>query len=570
MSKLSSMNIKNELLSGLTVALALVPEAVAFAFVAGVDPISGLYAAFFVGFITSLIGGRPGMISGATGAMAVVMTAFVTVYGIQYLFAAVVVTGIIQALAGIFKLGKFIRLLPHPVMLGFVNGLAIVIGLAQFGQFKENERVVFDNAGLSFASSSEWLSVSNPALWIMIGFIVLTMAICHFLPKFTKALPAPLVAIVICTLLATYVPALTSKTVDDVVNSKRKVAAIKAASIESFDKVKGDSKLSQLEGIGINIAKVESAKDVKVKQGLEAGLPTFSIPSITWDFHSIKVIFLLALTLASIGLIESLMTLSLIDEMTNTRGQGNRECIGQGVANIVTGFFGGMGGCAMIGQSMINIKSGGSGRLSGISAAVFLLLFILFTPALIGMIPIAALIGVMFMVVIATFEWSSLRLFGKVPKSDIVVIVLVSATTVILDLAIAVGVGIVLSALVYAWNTAKALKLEEVDSNKPSEITCYEITGNVFFGSITNFKSLFNPENDQKDVYVDFKAAKVCDHSGIEAVHGLSERYKSLGKTLHLRHLSQECNTLLLKAGDLVEVSMTEDPNYHVADNALA
>jgi SulP family sulfate permease len=264
------------------------------------------------------------------------------------------------------------------------------------------------------------------------------------------------------------------------------------------------------------------------------------------------------------------MTLSLIDEITDTRGKGNRECIGQGIANVVTGFFGGMGGCAMIGQSMININSGGRHRLSGISAAIFLLLFILFTPGLIGMIPIASLIGVMFMVVIATFEWSSLRLFGKAPKSDILVVILVTVITVILDLAIAVGVGIVISALVFAWNTAKDLRLKEVPAEDKESVTCYEITGNIFFGSITNFRSLFNPESDKQDTYIDFKRAKVCDHSGIEALHNLSERYRALGKTLHLRHLSRECNQLLEQAGDLVEVNNSEDPNYHVADNALA
>ncbi|MCK5835527.1 MAG: SulP family inorganic anion transporter [Lentisphaeria bacterium] len=570
MLKISGKQIKNEILSGLTVALALVPEAVAFAFVAGVDPIAGLYAAFFVGFITSLIGGRPGMISGATGAMAVVMTGFVTIYGIEYLFAAVVVTGLLQIGAGLFKLGKFIRLLPLPVMLGFVNGLAIVIGKAQFGQFKINEQVVFDDQTLSFITKSDWMNFTSPALWIILGFILLTMAICYFLPKLTKALPAPLVAIVVCTLLASTVPALSSKTVDDVVNSKRKIAKIKENSITEFAKTKDTLMLKDIKQAGDSIAQSESKKKIEVRQGLEAGLPTFHIPSITWDFHSIKVILLLALTLASIGLIESLMTLSLIDEMTNTRGQGNRECIGQGVANVVTGFFSGMGGCAMIGQSMININSGGKHRLSGISAAIFLLIFILFTPALIGMIPIAALIGVMFMVVIATFEWSSLRLFGKAPKSDILVVILVTVITVILDLAIAVGVGIVISALVYAWNSAKDLRLKEVPAEKPEAITCYEITGNLFFGSITNFRDLFTPENDKQDIYIDFKAAKVCDHSGIEAVHNLSERYKTIGKTLHLRHLSPECNQLLEQAGDLVEVNKSEDPNYHVADNALA
>ena len=563
-------NLKDDVLSGLTVSLALVPEAVAFAFVAGVDPLVGLYAAFFVGLITSIFGGRPGMISGATGAMAVVMTAFVTIYGLQYLFAAVIAAGLIQVLAGLFKLGKFIRLLPHPVMLGFVNGLAIVIGLAQFGQFKTNKEVVFDDKSMNFSIVGEWLSFSSKELWIIIGIIVLTMAIIQFLPKLTRAIPAPLVAIILCTVLCATVPALKSKTVADVVNSERLLAAEKKQKTEMFNKVKDSITLGEVSKTGNDIAKADVVINKgDINEGLKAGLPKFNIPTgITWDFHSIKVILLLGLTLASIGLIESLMTLTLIDEITETRGQGNRECIGQGAANIVTGFFGGMGGCAMIGQSMININSGGRGRTSGISAALFLLGFILFAPGLIEIIPIASLIGVMFMVVIATFEWSSLRLFGKVPKSDILVVVVVSGVTVILDLAIAVGIGIIISALVYAWNSAKQLNLKVVSEKDDQKV--YELQGNVFFGSITSFKELFNPAKDPKEVVLDFKESKVCDHSGIEAVHALSEKYKALEKKLHLKHLSPECSLLLKKAGDIVDVNMMEDPKYRVADDALA
>lgn len=562
-------NFKDDVLSGLTVSLALVPEAVAFAFVAGVDPLVGLYAAFFVGFITSIFGGRPGMISGATGAMAVVMTAFVTLYGIQYLFAAVIAAGIFQIMAGLFKLGKFIRLLPHPVMLGFVNGLAIVIGLAQFGQFKTDKRVVFNEKTMSFATDGNWLSFGSKELWVIAGLIALTMAIIHFLPKLTRAVPAPLVAIVLCTVLCATIPALKTKTVADVVNSDRLLAKEQQEKAKKFEEIKNTLPLGQINTVGNEIAasKIEIKKE-DVKEGLKSSLPAFNIPQITWDFHSIKVIALLGLTLASIGLIESLMTLTLIDEITETRGQGNRECMGQGLANVVTGFFGGMGGCAMIGQSMININSGGRGRTSGISAALFLLGFILFAPGLIEIIPIASLIGVMFMVVIATFEWSSLRLFGKVPKSDILVIVVVSSVTVVLDLAIAVGIGIVISALVYAWNSAKQLRLKIVEDK--SEERTYELQGNVFFGSISSFKELFNPAEDPDEVVLDFKNSKVCDHSGIEAVHALSEKYKALKKTLHLKHLSPECSQLLKKAGDLVDINMMEDPKYHVADDALA
>ncbi|MFT6901210.1 MAG: SulP family sulfate permease, partial [Colwellia sp.] len=382
-------NLKNDVLSGLTVALALVPEAVAFAFVAGVDPLVGLYAAFMVGLITSIFGGRPGMISGATGAMAVVMVSLVALHGVEYLFATVVLTGLLQILAGIFRLGKFIRLVPHPVMLGFVNGLAIVIFLAQLGQFK------FTNE----AGELEWLQ--GTPLYTMAGLIILTMAIIHFFPKLTKAVPSTLVAIVVVTLLVL--------------------------------------------GVGLDTKLVGDVASIA------GGLPTFSIPSVPFDLEMLKIIFPFALVLAAIGLIESLLTLTLIDELTGTRGRGNKECIAQGAANTACGFFGAMGGCAMIGQSMINVNSGGRGRASGITAALALLGFILFASGLIEQIPLAALVGVMFIVVIGTFEWSSFRILGKVPKADAFVIILVSGVTVYSDLAIAVVVGVIVSALVFAW-----------------------------------------------------------------------------------------------------------------------
>jgi SulP family sulfate permease len=407
---------------------------------------------------------------------------------------------------------------------------------------------------------------------ILIGVIIVTMLIIHFLPKLTRAIPAPLVAIAVCTAAVFFIPTLknNTQTVDSIVNQQRLLAAQRKAKTVEFKAEKNDKKVGEVVAFGKTIAAAKSTVDEKsIVKGLKASLPKFAIPSIKWDFHSIKVIFLLALTLASIGLIESLMTLTLIDELTETRGQGNRECFGQGFANLITGFFGGMGGCAMIGQSMININSGGRGRSSGISAALFLLAFILFIPGLIGIIPIAALIGVMFMVVIATFEWSSLRLFGKVPKSDIFVIIAVSTVTVIMDLAIAVGVGIVISALVYAWNSAKHLTLKTAESKDENE-KIYELNGNIFFGSTTSFKDLFEPKDDPAVVILDFKNSKVCDHSGIEAIHGLSEKYKSLDKKLVLKHLSSECSTLLKNAGDIVEVNMMEDPKYHLAEDSLA
>ena len=510
-------NLKNDVLSGLTVALALVPEAVAFAFVAGVEPLVGLYAAFMVGFITAAFGGRPGMISGATGAMAVVMVSLVAIYGVQYLFATVVLTGVLQILAGLFKLGKFIRLVPHPVMLGFVNGLAIVIFLAQLGQFK-----VTNSAG-----ELEWLQGSP--LYTMAGLIVLTMAIIHFLPKLTKAVPSSLVAIVVVTVLVQSLD-LDARTVVDFLRD-----------------MTNDPNAS-----------------------IAGGFPQFSIPSVPLNFETLRIILPFALVLAAIGLIESLLTLTLIDELTGTRGRGNKECIAQGAANTVTGFFGGMGGCAMIGQSMINVNSGGRGRASGITAALALLGFILFASGLIEQIPLAALVGVMFIVVIGTFEWSSFRILGKVPKADAFVIILVSGVTVASDLAIAVVVGVIVSALVFAWEHAKHIAVTR--SNNEQGSTVYEVNGPLFFGSVSNFLEQFDMdnENDSDDIIVEFKNARVADHSAIEAIDTLAERYLARGKTMHLKHLSKECALLLNKAGSLVEINVIEDPDYHIASDKLA
>lgn len=508
-------NLKNDVLSGLTVALALVPEAVAFAFVAGVEPLVGLYAAFMVGLITSIFGGRPGMISGATGAMAVVMVSLVAIHGVQYLFACVVLTGLLQIMAGLFKLGKFIRLVPHPVMLGFVNGLAIVIFLAQLGQFK------ITNA----AGELEWMQ--GTPLYTMAALIVLTMAIIHLLPKLTKAVPSSLVAIVVVTVLVQSL-GLEARTVVDFV---RDMTNDPAASIAG-------------------------------------GLPQFAIPQVPFTFETLTIIFPFAIVLAAIGLIESLLTLTLIDELTGTRGRGNKECIAQGASNTVNGFFGGMGGCAMIGQSMINVNSGGRGRASGITAALALLGFILFASSLIEIIPLAALVGVMFIVVIGTFEWSSFRLIGKVPKADVFVIVLVSGVTVATDLAIAVVVGVIVSALVFAWEHAKHVNVRRSQNEQGS--TVYEVHGPLFFGSVSNFLEQFDMDNDADDVIVEFKNSRVADHSAIEAIDVLAERYLSRGKTMHLRHLNQECKQLLTKAGSLVEINLIEDPDYHIATDKLA
>ena len=500
---------QNEILSGLTVALALVPEAVAFAFVAGVEPLVGLYAAFMVGFLASIFGGRPGMISGATGAMAVVMVALVAEHGVEYLFAAVVLTGAIQILAGLLRLGKYIRIVPHPVMLGFVNGLAIVIFLAQIPHFQ-----VLGSSGPG--SSGEWLAGQD--LIVFAGLIVLTMSIIYFLPKLTTAFPSALAAIIVVSLIVI--------------------------------------------GLDVNTNTVGDLASIK------GGFPTLHIPEVAFNLETLKIILPYSIILAAVGLIESLLTMSLIDDLTGTRGRGNRECIGQGIANSVTGMFGGMGGCAMIGQSMINVNSGGHQRLSGISAAVFLLMFIMFASSLIEIIPMAALVGVMFIVVFGTFEWSSLRIIGKIPKTDAFVLVLVSAVTVFTDLALAVVVGVIVSALFFAWEHASHINVKSYDDADGSRV--YELNGPLFFGSVKNFLDLFSPADDPDDVIIEFQNSRVADHSAIEAIDNLAEKYIKAGKKLHLRHLSPECAVLLTKAGDLVEVNVMEDPTYHVADDQLA
>ena len=499
-------HLKNDILSGLTVALALVPEAVAFAFVAGVQPLVGLYAAFMVGLITACIGGRPGMISGATGALAVVMVALVAEHGVEYLFAAVVLMGVIQISAGVLKMGKFIRMVPYPVMLGFVNGLAIVIFLAQLQHF---QMPVGDDG------SVQWLSGS--VLAVLLGLIFLTMAIIHYLPRFTKAIPSSLAAIIVVTAIV-MIFNMDVKTVGDLAS-------------------------------------------------ISGSLPDFHIPMVPLTWETFWIILPYSVILAAVGLIESLLTLTLIDELTETRGNGNRECLGQGAANVATGFFGGMGGCAMIGQSMINVNSGGRGRMSGISAALFLLAFILFASGLIEMIPLAALIGVMFIVVIGTFEWSSFRIIKKIPRSDAFVLILVSGVTVATDLAMAVVVGVIVSALVFAWDAAKRMGSHTSIDENGSKI--YELSGPLFFGSIQSFRDLFDPKGDPDDVVIDFKNTRVYDHSGLEAIDALAERYVKAGKKLHLRHLSPECRQLLHQAEDLVEVNVIEDPKYKVADNQL-
>jgi len=521
-------NTKNDILSGITVALALVPEAIAFAFVAGVHPKVGLYAAFMMGLITAVFGGRPGMISGATGAVAVIFAPMVAkvlhdlqVAGMSfedalssatgYLFAAVIFMGLLQIVFGLLRFGKFIRLVPHPVMLGFVNGLAIIIFQAQFGQFYVGGELL----------------ASTPLL-VMFALIALTMAISILLPKITKAVPATLVGITVVSIIGHFInkenPGLV-RTVLDFVQDK-------------------DSTITTI----------------------AAGLPSFAIPNVPFNFDSIKLIFPYAVLAAAVGLIESLMTLTLVDELTETRGKGNKECIGRGFANLVNGFFGGMGGCAMIGQSMINIRGGGRGRLSGITAAIFLLLIVLFGASIIEVVPLAALVGVMFMVVIGTFEWSSLRLFKQIPVSDLIIIILVSVVTVIADLAIAVLVGIIASALVFAWEHGKSM---HANKSEEKDKTVYKLQGPLFFASVSSFKDLFDFHNDKNHVVIDFENSRVWDHSGIEALQNITERYGQNNKKLHLLNLNKDCRDLLGNASNIVELSVIDDLEWHVAADVL-
>ena len=519
-------NVRNDVLSGITVALALVPEAVAFAFVAGVDPLVGLYAAFMVGLITSIFGGRPGMISGATGALAVVMVSLVSEgnamgspdesLGLYYLFLTVILMGVLQVLAGLFKLGKFVRLIPHPVMMGFVNGLAIVIFLSQLGMFKTID-----------GTDKVWLE--GVSLWYMVGLVGLTMLIMWGLPKIkaTKKLPEALIAIIVVSGIVIF-------------------SNLDVATVGSFIRDGGG-------------------------EGLKGSFPvpvldTFS--KIPMNMDTFWFIFPYAGILAAIGLIESLMTLNLIDDLTETRGNSNRECVAQGGANIITGLFGGMGGCAMIGQSIINIKGGGRGRLSGLTAAVFLLIFILFGSSYIEQVPIAALVGVMFMVVIGTFAWSSFRIMNKIPKSDVFVLILVSSLTVIFDLAFAVIAGVIVSALVFAWENARKIRARKRIKDDGTKV--YEIWGPLFFGSIATFNEKFDVKNDPESVEIDFVEARISDHSAIEAIFALVEKYQAEGKNIKLKHLSKDCKILLYKASPIFVGIIEEgidDPRYHLAAN---
>ncbi|NGP87094.1 SulP family inorganic anion transporter [Fodinibius halophilus] len=505
--KNKEFNLKNEVLSGLTVSLALVPEAVAFSLMAEVSPLVGLYSAFIIGLITAVLGGRPGMISGATGAIAVVIVSLVVQHGIEYLFAAVVLMGAIQILIGVLRLGKFIRLVPQAVMYGFVNGLAAVIFMSQFKQFQ------YEAAD----GAMHWLT--GTPLLIMLGFVLLTMAIIHFLPKLTKAIPASLAAILVVSgiIISLGIP---TKTVGDIAS-------------------------------------------------ISGGLPSFHIPDIPFNLETLMIVFPYSLIMALVGLIESLLTLTVVDEMTETRGRGNKESVAQGIANTVCGFFGGMGGCAMIGQSIINVSSGGRNRISGIVAAVALLLFVLVGASLIEQVPMAALVGLMFMVAIGTFEWASLRMFKNVPHTDFIVMITVALVTIIFhNLAVAVLIGVVISALKFAWENALRIRARKrIDEDG---VKHYEIYGPLFFGSVGLFQEKFKIEEDPDEVIIDFEESRVVDHSAIEALNKVTERYAKVGKKVHLKHLSSDCRDMLDNASAIIDVNYWEDPKYKLVSDELA
>jgi sulfate permease, SulP family len=497
------VDYKTEVLSGVTVALALVPEAVAFAFIAGLSPLTGLYAAFVMGLVTSILGGRPGMISGATGAIAVVIVTLAASQGVEYVFAAVILSGLIQILAGTLKLGKFIRLVPHPVIFGFVNGLAIIILLSQLDQFKTSE--------------GEWLS--GAAAYSFTGLVLLAIAIIWGLPKLTKVVPATLTAILVVFVVVA-IFGLETKTVGD-------IASIKG------------------------------------------GFPPFHIPSLPVNWDTLTLIFPYSLIMAGVGLIESLLTLNIVDEITETRGRGNKEAVAQGLANVVSGFFSGMGGCAMIGQSLINISSGARAQLSGIVASIMLLVFIRFGSSLIEQVPMAALTGLMIMVAIGTFEWASLRTFTKMPKKDVFLMVLVTGVTAVLhNLALAVLIGVVLAALFFAWDNAKRIRARKFIDDQG--VKYYEIFGPLFFGSTSAFGEKFDVFNDPKEIIIDFAESRVVDMSAIEALNKITERYQKVGKKVQLRHLSPDCRRLLANADELIEINILEDPTYKLAVDTLA
>ncbi|MFN4365684.1 SulP family inorganic anion transporter [Chryseobacterium hispalense] len=495
------INYKNELLAGFTVAMTMIPESLSFAILAGLSPLTGLYAAFIMGLVTAVFGGRPGMVSGGAGATIVVLIALIKTHGVEYLFATVVLAGIFQMLVGIFRWGKFVRLIPQPVMYGFLNGLAVIIFMAQVEQFK----VIRENG------ITDWLQ--GTALYIMLGLTLLTIAIVYFLPKITKVIPASLVAILVV--------------------------------------------FGVVIGFGIH------TKTVADIASISGNLPSFHIPDLPFSLNTLQIIFPYALVMAGVGLIESLLTLSMVDEITNTKGNANKESVAQGLANITNGFFGGMGGCAMVAQTLVNLNAGSRARLSGIIASITILIIILVGAPFIEKIPMAALVGVMMMVAISTFQWVSISIINKMPKSDIFVGITVALITIILhNLALAVLVGVIISALVFAWDNAKRIRARKyTDENG---VKYYQISGPLFFGSVTTFIDKFDPANDPDLVVIDFKESRIVDMSAIDALDKLSKKYTQQNKKLHLRHLSEDCRKMLKNAEAVIEVNVQDDPTYKV------
>ncbi|WP_339726291.1 SulP family inorganic anion transporter [Maribacter stanieri] len=508
------VDYKNEILAGLTVAMTMIPESLMFAILAGFSPLVGLYGAFIMGLVTAIFGGRPGLISGGAGATVVVLMALMNSHGLEYVFAAVALAGVFQLIVGFLKLGKFIRLVPQPVMFGFVNGLAIIIFMAQMDQFK-----------VGVGDAAVWLTGS--AMYTMVGLVLFTIAIIVFVPRITKAVPASLIGIIV-VFIVVYFLNIDTKQVVDIINQ---------------DTLPGEELKS-----------------------LSGSLPSFHIPTIPFTFEAFKIILPYGLIMAAVGLTEGLLTLNLVDEITGTKGNSNRECLAQGGANILNGFFGGMGGCPMIAQTLVNLSAGSRARLSGIIAALTILLIILFGAPVIELVPIAALVGVMVMVSVGTFEWASFKAFRRMPKSDIFVMILVTLITVILhNLALAVLIGVIISALVFAWESAKRIRARKyVDE---FGVKHYEIYGPLFFGSTTLFNEKFDVQGDPSEVIIDFKESRIADMSGIEALNKITERYAKVGKKLHLRHLSKDCIRLLADAEEIIEVNVMEDPTYKVMVN---
>ena len=494
------VNYRTEILAGITVAMTMIPESLSFAILAGFPPLVGLYGAFIMGLVTAILGGRPGLISGGAGATVIVLIALMKSDGLEFVFAAVALAGVLQILVGVFKLGKFIRLVPQPVMFGFVNGLAVIIFMSQLDQFKT-------------VVNGQQIWLTGSPMYIMLGLVALTIGIVVLTPKFTKTVPASLVAIMVVFALV-YFFGIETKTVRDIAS-------------------------------------------------ISGGFPPFHIPNIPINFETLQIIFPYALIMASVGLTEGLLTLNLVDEITETRGNGNRECIAQGSANILNGFFFGMGGCPMIAQTLVNLSAGSRARLSGIIAALTILVIILFGAPIIELLPMAALVGVMIMVAIGTFEWASFRIINKMPKHDIFVGIVVALITILLhNLALAVLIGVISAALVFAWESAKRIRAKKYIDEKG--VKHYEIYGPLFFGSTTAFSEKFDIKNDPKEVIIDFKESKITDMSAIDAVNKITGRYAKLNKTVHLRHLSADCRTLLKNADSEIDVNILEDPTYKI------